>query len=195
MPIVSALARIPLWVVAIALVVGAVLGDLHPMLLAGPGVEAPQWVGRLSIHLYFVILPLAMLAMWARRRATLGRLGMVAALMIAVQVVAYAVITIGAVVWGALLGRGDLPSVVLGPVEAVGVSLCYLGVVLLSVAFMRDRASDRWVGLLLLVGFLASFVTPWLMTVMFTVLAWLVLRRGLSAKVLDADSGAVARAH
>ena len=79
----GALARIPIPVVAVLLVVGGALIPLHEALVvrmhsAGQE-EWPQWVARLTIMWYWAFLPTAVLALWARRRHLHGRLGRVGA--------------------------------------------------------------------------------------------------------------------
>ncbi len=75
----GALARIPIPVVATLLVLGGALIPVHEALVvrthsAGQE-EWPQWVARLTVMWYWAFLPLAGLALWARRRAVQGRLG------------------------------------------------------------------------------------------------------------------------
>ena len=78
----GALARIPIPVVAVLLVVGGALIPLHEALVVRmhtAGQEWPQWVARLTIMWYWAFLPTAVLALWARRRHLHGRLGHVGA--------------------------------------------------------------------------------------------------------------------
>lgn len=171
------LARIPALFLAAMFLVGALLADVHSTFdYASPADEPPQWVGRIGIMLYYAILPLACLGWWARRREVLGRTGRVAAWLVAPQVPAYAVLTVAAVLWGGLLGRGDLP----GPVMVLEafVFLFYLGVLVLGVAGLRARGTDAVVGLLLVIGLVLSFVMPFLLTGSWVALGLVVVLQG-----------------
>ncbi|MGY1603293.1 hypothetical protein [Geodermatophilus sp. SYSU D00815] len=146
----SGLARIPVPVVAVLLVVGGALIPVHEMAVAHmhePGnQEWPQWVGRLTLQWYWALLPLAVLALWARRRAVQGRIGRVGAwLNLLGGPLEYALITVGALVRG-VLGRGDLPPGFMA-LEWLGY-LIMPGIVLAGVAMLRDRGLPRWQGLL-----------------------------------------------
>lgn len=130
------LARIPAAVVAAVLVAAALLADIHAFVVVPAvresGAEPAQWLARIGLMLYFLALPLALLAFWARRRRPLGRAGKVAALLMAIQVPCYLVLTVAGLVWGLLLGRGDLPDAVMR-LHDVGVGAFYLGVVVLAI--------------------------------------------------------------
>ena len=157
------LARVPVAVVAAALVLGGVLADVHTFVVVpavrDSGSEPAQWMARVGIMLYFLILPLALLAVWARRRQRLGRAGVVAAVLMAVQVPCYVVLMLAGVVWGLLLGRGDLGSRVL-LLHDVGVTAFYLGVVVLAVRMLMAGRATALLGGLLLGGFVVSFIVP-----------------------------------
>lgn len=114
----QAFARIPLPVVAALFVVGGALMPLHDWAIAhvrASGAEEwPQWVARLTVMWYWAFLPMAALALWARRRTEQGTRGRVGAwLNIVGGPAQYGLVTVGALVWGLLLGRGDLPVAVM----------------------------------------------------------------------------------
>jgi hypothetical protein len=168
---VARLSTVPLPIVVAVLVVGAVLGDVHTLLvqrIVRGGPEPEQWVARLTVMQYYALIPLAVLALWARRRTAQGRLGTVAAALLVTSAAGHLAITAAAVVHGGLLGRGDLPRAVM--VLEVTVLGLYLGVLLAGIALLRDRAVPRAVGALVLLGLVVSFVTPFALTV-----AWLLL--------------------
>lgn len=182
------LVRIPATVVAATLVVGSLLADVHTFVTvpAMDGMEPAQWTARVGIMLYFLVLPIALLAVWARRRDALGRLGLAAAVLIAIQVLCYLLLTVAMVGWGLLLGRGDLSDSVMW-VESLGVSSFYLGVIILAVRLLFAGRANAVIGALLLAGFLVSFVMPFGLTVAIAVLAAVFV-------VHEAGSGAEAAA-
>jgi hypothetical protein len=149
----GAFARIPIPAVAALLVVGGALIPLHEALIssahASGGEEWPQWLGRLTVQWYWAFLPLAALALWARRRHVQGRTGRAGAwLNLVGGPVQYLVVTAGALVHGAL-GRGELPTGFMA-LEWLGY-LIMPGIVLAGVAMLLDRGLPRWQGALLLV--------------------------------------------
>ncbi len=158
------LARLPRSLVAAFFVASGVLVIIHDRLLTGsPRAQAeqfPQWAGYLSVKLYWLLLPLAVLALWSRRRGDQGRLGWLAGwLNVVAGPLQYTVLTGAALVWGALMGRGDLPD----PFIAVEF-LTLLGIpggVLAGVAMLRDPGTSRvqaiLVGILLPVAWLHPF--------------------------------------
>lgn len=175
----DALGKAPTWAIAAALVVGAALADIDVALDLEPGAAEPaQWIGRISIKLYWILLPWAMLALWARRRQGLGRVGRVAAGLIVPQIVASPILVVATIIWGLLLGRGDVDGLFVVLFESIPTTLFYLGVVVLSVAHLRDSDGPRTVGALLLLGLVLSFGPPGLLTLVFSVLAVLLLRTG-----------------
>ena len=170
--LIQRLARVSVSVVAGALVVGALLADVHTFVIvpAMDGAEPAQWTARLGIMLYFLVLPLCLLALWAPRRDSLGRVGAAAAVLLAFQVLCYLLLTGATVAWGLLLGRGDLgPSVMW--VETVGVASLYLGVIIMAVRLLFAGRGNAVLGALILAGFLVSFAIPFGLTVAFVVLA------------------------
>lgn len=170
--LVNRLVRIPAAVVAAALVVGALLADVHTFVItpAIDGAEPAQWTARVGIMLYYLVLPLALLAVWARRRDSLGRVGRVAAVLIAIQVLCYVLLTAAMLVWGLVLGRGDLSDTAMW-LESLGVLSFYLGLVVLAVRLLLGSRANAALGVLILIGFLASFAGPFLLTAAFVVLA------------------------
>ena len=150
----NALARIPMSVIAALFVVGGVLIPLHEWLIenlfADGQREWPQWLGRLTVMWYWAFLPLAVLALWARRRHVQGRLGRVGAWLNAIGGPGqYGVLTVAAVIWGLLLGRDDLPTGFMA-LEWLGY-LIMPGIVLAGIAMIRDRGLPRWQGVLVVV--------------------------------------------
>ncbi|WP_345752900.1 hypothetical protein [Microbacterium rhizophilus] len=179
--IVHLLARLPLPIVALLLVLGAVLFDIQTMVilsLAATGAEEPpQWLARTTIMMGNLFIPVAVLSLWARRAAAQRRLGAIAASMVAVLPVVHVVLTIGTLVWGLVLGRGDIA----GPFARIEdlVYVAYAGVVLLTIAFLRDRGMPRLVGVLMLLGFVLSYVVPWGITVTYTALGVIIVATSL----------------
>jgi len=158
----GAFARIPVPAVAALLVVGGALMPLHDLAIAhvrATGAEEwPQWVARLTVMWYWAFLPMAALALWARRRNEQGRLGRFGAWLNLVGGPAqYAVVTMAALVWQVLLGHGDLP-VAFMVIEPLGY-LVVPGIAAAGIAMLRDRGTARWQGALL-VG-LAVAVAVW----------------------------------
>lgn len=156
----GALARIPIPVVAALLVVGGALIPVHEALVlrmhsAGQE-EWPQWLGRLTVQWYWAFLPVAALALWARRRTVHGRTGRVGAWLNLVGGPAvYAVITAGAVAQG-VRGAQDLPT---GFMAVEWLSYLIMpGMVLAGIAMTRDRGLPRWQGPLVI----ATAVAAWL---------------------------------
>jgi hypothetical protein len=148
---VARLSTVPLPLVVAMLVTGAVLADVHALLvqrLARGGPEPEQWVARLTVMQYYALIPLALLASWARRRPAQGRLGTVAAGLLVTAIAGHLAITVAAVVHGGLLGRGDLPGLVM--MLEVTVLGLYLGVLLEGIALLRDRVFPRALGALVL---------------------------------------------
>jgi hypothetical protein len=146
-------ARIPVPLVAALLVVGGALMPLHDLAIAhvrASGAEEwPQWVARLTVMWYWAFLPMAALALWARRRTEQGVLGRVGAWLNVVGGPAqYGLVTVGALVWGLLLGRGDLPVAVM-VIEPLGY-LSVPGLAVAGIAMLRDRGTPRWQGALLI---------------------------------------------
>jgi hypothetical protein len=115
--LIERLARVPLTAVGLLIAVCGVLAGVHVLLVQHihetGGEEWPQWVARWTIESYWGLLPLAFLALWARRRHGQGWLGCVGAALMAFGPVAALLIAVAALVWGGILGRGDLPTSVM----------------------------------------------------------------------------------
>jgi hypothetical protein len=177
---VDRLAHVPSLVIGGLLVLGAVLADTHESLVRywhGNGLpEWEQWVGRLTVQSYWILLPLALLALWSRHRRAMGRLGRLSAALLLPGPVVHVALAVAAVVWGGLLGRGDLPAAVMAA-EFLGV-LTYLGIIGTGVALLRTRDVPRTYGALVLVGFVGGFFLAWIMSGAFALLAVLVVRHG-----------------
>ena len=208
--LVARCAAAPVALVAAALVLGAVLADVHTLWVARmydpstgqpTGEEPAQWATRLTVLQYYAIIPLGLIALWARRRTAQGRLGRIAAVLLAAALLGHLVITGAACVWGGLLGRGDLGTVMTA-LEVTVLGL-YLGVLLEGVALLRDRELPRAVGALVLLGLVVSFLAPFALTVAWALLAAVLLRTAaLRPSVVSpsdrlaptSDSGTVAEA-
>lgn len=193
---VARLSTVPLPIVVAVLAVGAVLADVHTLLvqrMARGGPEPEQWVARLTVMQYYALIPLALLALWARRRPAQGRLGTVAAALLVTAVAGHLAITVAAVVHGGLLGRGDLPGLVM--MLEVTVLGLYLGVLLEGIALLRDRAVPRAVGALVLLGLVVSFLAPFALTVAWLLLGGVLLgssrRQAVAARDSATPAGAV----
>jgi len=158
--IIGRLARVPLAGVGFAVLLSSVLIVVHLLLVrqiqASGQEEPPQWLGRL-IGMYWGLLPLAFLALWARRRDRQGVLGRIGAAMLAVGPVLAVLLAVATAVWGGLLGRGDLPESVMWVESLFYVMM--LGVLVSGVAFLLD-AGVRWYGAFMVVGLLSDFVVP-----------------------------------
>lgn len=192
---VARLSTVPLPIVVAVLVVGAVLADVHTLLvqrMARGGPEPEQWVARLTVMQYYALIPLALLALWARRRPAQGRLGTVAAALLVTAIAGHLAITVAAVVHGGLLGRGDLPGLVM--MLEVTVLGLYLGVLLEGTALLRDRAVPRAVGALVLLGLVVSFIAPFALTVAWLLLGAVLLGSSRRQAVAARDSAAAAEA-
>jgi hypothetical protein len=192
---VARLSTVPLPIVVAVLVVGAVLGDVHTLLvqrMARGGPEPEQWVARLTVMQYYALIPLALLALWARRRPAQGRLGTVAAALLVTAIAGHLAITVAAVVHGGLLGRGDLPGLVM--MLEVTVLGLYLGVMLEGIALLRDRAVPRAAGALVLLGLVVSFIAPFALTVAWLLLGAVLLGSSRRQAVAARDSAAAAGA-
>lgn len=190
----GAFARIPIPAVAAMLVVGGALIPVHEALVAqmhSPGQEEwPQWVGRLTIMWYWALLPMAGLALWARRRDLHGRPGQIGAwLNLIGGPMVYLVITAGALFQG-ILGRGDLPTGFMA-VEW----LAYLimpGMVLAGIAMYRDTGLPRWQGPLLVTTAVAAWLPFGGLAVGSVLSALLVIHDRRGRPVLDTPVAAAA---
>lgn len=192
---VARLSTVPLPIVVAVLVLGAVLGDVHTVLvqrMARGGPAPEQWIARLTVMQYYALIPLGLLALWARRRSAQGRLGAVAAALLVAAAAGHLVITVAAVVHGGVMGRGDLPSLVMA-LEVTVLGL-YLGVLLAGIALLRDRAVPRAVGALVLLGLVVSFVAPFALTVAWLLLGAVLLRSPRRQAATGRDSATAAEA-
>lgn len=182
--LIKALARIPLPVVGIMLVLGAVLSDLINFVMratAAAGTEEiPHWVARLTFMQYNLLLPIALIALWARRRKTQGRVGTVGAVLIAFLPVVHLFFTVCAVIWELILGHGDI-TYPFAYIEFL-ILPAYLGVLIASVAWMRDRSAAGLIGPLIVAGVVLHFFIPWAFTVVYAALAFVIIRTSLVRK-------------
>lgn len=173
---VERLGRLPLGAVGLAVTVCAAMAAGHVLLVqhvhATGGEEWPQWVARWTIESYWGLLPLACLALWARRRRRTGWLGRIGAALLATGPLAALLIAVAATVWGGILGRGDLPESVMSLELLFYVMM--LGVLVTGIAFLLD-AGVRWWGALLIVGLLADFVMPLALSAVYAVFGILVM--------------------
>lgn len=98
-------------------------------------------------------------------------------------------LTACALVWGLILGRGDMgyPFMYL---EFL-ILPAYLGILVASVAWMRDRSAARLIGPLILAGLVLHFFIPWAFTVIYAALAFVIVRTSLVRKDAAASSSDV----
>ena len=184
----NALARIPNPVVAALLVVGGTLVTVHELWLAHVrathGPEPEQWLAYLTIKWYWAFLPLAFLALWARRRDAAGVLGRVGAWLLLVGgPLQFVVLLVATLVWGLLLGRGDLPVAVMS-VEQLTL-LITPGAIVVGIAMLRDRPLPRWQGALVIAVAVAAWL-PYGAFAVGLVLGGLLLTKGRdTARTLD----------
>ena len=192
----NALARIPNSVVAALLFVGGALVSVHELWLAHVRAthapEPEQWLAYLTIKWYWAFLPLAFLALWARRRAAAGVLGRIGAWLLVVGgPLEFLVLLVATQVWGLLLGRGDLPMAVMS-VEMLTV-LITPGAVLVGIALLRDRLRPRWEGALVIGVALAAWL-PYGALAVGLVLGVLLITKGRdTGGVLDTPRSVTAR--
>jgi hypothetical protein len=190
-PLTGTLARVPLWAAGAALVTGGALADLHVLLLRGHEVGDPepaQWVGLSTVMQYYLLIPLGLLVYRARRRTALGRLGTVAGALLAVTAATRVVFWIGSLVNVAVTGRDELPASMM--VFQSFLYCVYLGLLLLGIAFLRDRGAPRSTGVLVLLVFASTLVSvPGVLTAALALLAADALRtrlrRGLPAPTAE----------
>jgi hypothetical protein len=190
----GAFARIPIPVVAAMLVVGGALIPIHEWLVArvwATGAPEPeQWLAYLTFKWYWALLPMAVLALWARRRDEQGPLGRVGAwLNLVGGPLQYGVLLVATVVWGLLLGRGEV-SLGLMAVEYLGY-LITPGTIVAGLAMLLDRGLPRWQGGLVTLLAVASWL-PFGALVVGTVLAVLLIATGRRRPVLDSPVAATA---
>ncbi|WP_328850511.1 hypothetical protein OG994_19205 [Micromonospora globbae] len=168
--VVHRLARVPLGTVGLVIVVCAAMAAVHVLLVRHVhetgGEEWPQWVARLTIESYWGLLPLAFLALWARVRERAGLPGRIGAALMALGPVAALLITVAAIVWGGILGRGDLPESVMS-LELLFYGMM-LGVLVTGAAFLRLAGHRLW-GVMLIAGLLADFVMPLALSAVYVV--------------------------
>lgn len=186
-------ARIPLPVVGIMLICGAALSDVNNFLLrmmvAGDFEGLSQWSARLTLMQYNLLIPVALLALWARRRKTQGRLGAIAAALIAILPVLHVFLTICALVWGLILNRGDMGEPFMY-IEYL-ILFAYAGIIVTAIAWMRDRSAARLIGPLILSGLVLHFLVPWAFTVIYAALAVTIVRTSLVRNGTAASSSDV----
>ncbi|MGQ7295846.1 hypothetical protein [Quadrisphaera sp. KR29] len=140
---------------------GAALSDTHMALLGSGAFDPPQWVGLTTVMAYYTLLPAGLVLLWAPRRRQLGRTGAVAAAVALAVAGAHLLSAATAVVWGPLLGRGELPAA-LAPLQLVLYGI-YLAPVLLGAAVVlnRRRLSLHWTsGALLALGIVTAVLVP-----------------------------------
>ncbi len=157
----GAFARIPVPVTAAMLVVGGALAYAHEAWIravyeAGRP-EPAQWVSYLTVKWYWALIPAAALALWAHRPSADSRLGRVGGWLALVGgPLQFAVLLVSSLLWGLLLGRGELPTGLM-VIEQLGY-LIPIGTVLLGVAMLRGRERPRWPGALVVVLAVAAWL-------------------------------------
>jgi hypothetical protein len=191
----GAFARIPVPVVAAMLVVGGALIPVHEdwarSVHASSGPEPAQWISFLTVKWYWALLPAAALALWARRCSAEGRIGRVGAWLALVGGPAqFGVLMASSVVWGLLLGRGELPSGLMA-LEFLGY-LIPLGMAFLGAAMLLDRSLPRWMGALVVVLAVAAWLPYGGVAVGAVLAALLVSHDRRTRPVLDTPAAATA---
>lgn len=172
------LATVPRWSAGVVFGAGTILATAH-LLLISTYVERPPewpyWIERLTVQWYWVLLPLAVLILWSRRRHIEGKVGYAGAVLAGLGILNYVVLTLLMVVWDGVLSLGDLPDWILWTELLLLAGI--LGIVLLSVAFLRDRGVPRIWPILLLLGMVArvALPTPYVMSAAWLILAGLVI--------------------
>ncbi len=181
---ISVLARVPLQVVGVLFILGALLVDLqvawHVVLASTGEPEPSQWVAHLTIMQFHTIIPLALITLWARRRSAQRRLGAIAAGLVASLAIVHVFMTLCAIVWGGILQRGDMgfPFMYI----EYGSRIAYVGIVLAGLSWILDRGANRLIGPLIIGGFLLNLVVPGAMTVIYIALAVVIVRTGVVRK-------------
>lgn len=183
------LARVPLPVVAAMFVLGGLLAGLQMMWIASVhesgAAEPPQWLARVTVMQVNLLVPLAAIMLWARRRWVQGRLGAVAAAMLAVLPVVHVLLTVASLLWGLVLGRGDLTFPFMYVEYLTFVS--FAGFFVSAVAWWLDADTPRLIGPLLVVGLVLNFAVPWGMLCCYAALAVVLMTRGLTRERRGVD--------
>jgi len=191
-PLLDALARVPLPVVVVLLLVGALLAGLQSVWIgavhSAGAAEPPQWLSRVTVMQVNLLVPLALIMLWARRRTVQRRLGAVGAAMLLVLPAVHLLLTIAAIIWGGILGRGDLTYPFMY-VELLGL-ISYAGIAVSAVAWMLDRAAPRLIGPLIVAGFVLNYIVPWGLMVGYGALAVVLLTKGVVRKTRVPDAAA-----
>ncbi len=182
--LIDRLAHVPLQVVGAALTLGAVLLAAHYALIdhvRATGQEEPaQWVGGLTVKWYWVLIPVSLIALWARRRDRQGPVGRAGAIMLTAGPLMHVTVTVGAIIWGALMGRGDLPNAFM-MVEML-MYVFYLGVLVIGLTFLLD-GGVRWWGAATVAGLVLEFLVPYGGAAAFTVFGLCLVAYGLRRPV------------
>ncbi|GII30353.1 hypothetical protein [Planotetraspora mira] len=174
------LAGVPLQAVGAALLLGAALMAAQYAIVDhvhSAGLPEPeQWIGRVTVQWYWVLFPFAFIALWARRRDRERRLGRVGAVMQTSAPLAHIVVTVAAIVWGGVLGKGDLPDAFM-MIEML-TYVFYLGVLVSGVAFLLDKGA-RWWGAAVIGGLVLGFVVQYTDAVILGVFGVALIVQGL----------------
>ncbi|GII56221.1 hypothetical protein Pth03_46100 [Planotetraspora thailandica] len=193
--LIDRLARVPLQAVGAAITLGAVLMATQSVLIdyvhSTGRPEPEQWIGGLTVKWYFELIPIAFIALWARRRDRERHLGRVGAVMLTSGPIMHIVVTVSAIVWGGLLGKGDLPEGVM-MVETL-MYVMYLGALISGVAFLFDKGV-RWWGAAVVAGILLDLFVPYGGAVMFALFGIALALYGLRRPVsVDMPEPSIAR--
>lgn len=182
--VLDALARVPLPVVAAMLVLGAVLGGIQSLWIeaihAAGAAEPPQWLARLTVMQVDILIPAGLIMLWARRRAVQRRLGAVGAAMLLVLPVVHLLLTVSSIVWGGVLGRGDMSYPFMYVQQLALIS--YAGVFVSGLAWILDRDTPRLIGPLIIIGFVLNYLVPWGLLIGYGALVIVILTSGVVRK-------------
>jgi hypothetical protein len=160
--LINRLAGVPLQAVGAAITLGGALLAAHYALIEYVQTtgrpEPEQWIGGLTVKWYWVLFPVSFIALWARRRDREGHLGRIGAIMLTSAPIMQVVMTVSAVVWGGLMGRGDLPEAFM-MIEML-TYVFYLGVLINGMAFLLDKGV-RWWGAAMVGGLVLDFAVQY----------------------------------
>jgi hypothetical protein len=140
----------------------------------------PQWLSYLTVKQANILIPAGLIMLWSRRRAVQRRVGAVGAAMLLVLPIVHVILLASSIVWGGILGRGDMsyPFMYLELLSVVS----YAGVLVSGLAWILDRDTPRLIGPLIITGLVLHFFVPWGMLIAYGALAIVLLRSGVVRK-------------
>ena len=182
--VLDTLAKVPLPVVAAILLLGAVLAGLQIVWIeaihSSGAAEPPQWLARVTVMQVNILVPAGLIMLWARRRRVQRRLGAVAAGMLVVLPVMHVFLTVCSIVWGGILGRGDMTYPFMYVEFLIYIS--YAGILVSGLAWILDRGAPRLVGPLIIIGFVLNYLIPWGLVIGYGALTVVLLTSGVVRK-------------